>query len=47
MKLTVLALLLVLGPAPARAQTAMSRVVGLITELKAKTEADGKEQQQS
>merc|ERR1719272_1201379 len=42
-----LLLLLVCGPVDVQAQTAVSRVVGLITELKAKIESDGKSEQQS
>merc|ERR1719316_1231297 len=48
MKCGALALLVLLAAAaPCRAQTAVSKVVGLITELKAKIEADGKSEQQS
>merc|ERR1719272_848052 len=48
-KCAVLAVMLLFaaGPVDVQAQTAVSRVVGLITELKAKIESDGKSEQQS
>jgi len=48
MKCSALALVLLLAVGPqVEAQTAVSKVVGLITELKAKIESDGKSEQQS
>jgi len=47
MKFAVLALVLFASPAAVSGQTAASKVVGLIIELKAKVEMDGKEQQKS
>merc|ERR1719487_3059149 len=46
-KLVLFALVVAVAVALANGQTAISRVVNLIVELKAKVEADGKEQQQS
>eukprot|EP00747_Dinoflagellata_sp_TGD_P155722 gnl/TRDRNA2_/TRDRNA2_177604_c2_seq46.p1 gnl/TRDRNA2_/TRDRNA2_177604_c2~~gnl/TRDRNA2_/TRDRNA2_177604_c2_seq46.p1 ORF type:complete len:703 (+),score=270.40 gnl/TRDRNA2_/TRDRNA2_177604_c2_seq46:55-2163(+) len=43
----VVVLLLAIGPADVQAQTAVSKVVTLITELKAKIQADGMKEQQS
>eukprot|EP00747_Dinoflagellata_sp_TGD_P138693 gnl/TRDRNA2_/TRDRNA2_175812_c2_seq4.p1 gnl/TRDRNA2_/TRDRNA2_175812_c2~~gnl/TRDRNA2_/TRDRNA2_175812_c2_seq4.p1 ORF type:complete len:558 (+),score=182.27 gnl/TRDRNA2_/TRDRNA2_175812_c2_seq4:70-1743(+) len=47
MKIVLVALTLIASPTLTSGQTAMSKVVGLITELKAKVEADGKAQQKS
>ena len=47
MKFAVLALVLFAAPTTVSGQTAASKVVGLIIELKAKVEADGKMDQQS
>merc|ERR1719160_1567345 len=47
MKFVLLALMLTAAPTLTNGQTAMAKVVVLITELKAKVVADGKEQQQS